>query len=105
VIAEGANGPTTPEADEYIKSKGIWMIPDFLCNAGGVTCSYFEQVQNNMNYYWTKEEVTEKLDLKMTQAYHAVADLAISKNIYMRDAAYLIAIQRVAEACKLRGWV
>lgn len=105
IIAEGANGPTTPEADEVIKSRGIWMIPDFLCNAGGVTCSYFEQVQNNLNYYWTKEEVIEKLDLKMTQAYHAVADLAISKNLYMRDAAYLISIQRVAEACKLRGWI
>jgi glutamate dehydrogenase (NAD(P)+) len=105
IIAEGANGPTTPEADEVIKSRGIWMIPDFLCNAGGVTCSYFEQVQNNLNYYWTKEEVIEKLDLKMTQAYHAVADLSISKNIYMRDAAYLISIQRVAEACKLRGWI
>lgn len=104
-IAEGANGPTTPEADEVIKSKGIWVIPDFLCNAGGVTCSYFEQVQNNMNYYWTKEEVMEKLDQKMTHAYHAVAELATSKNVYMRDAAYLIAIQRVAEACKLRGWV
>lgn len=104
-IAEGANGPTTPEADEVIKSKGIWVIPDFLCNAGGVTCSYFEQVQNNMNYYWTKEEVMEKLDQKMTHAYHAVAELAMSKNVYMRDAAYLIAIQRVAEACKLRGWV
>ncbi len=105
IIAEGANGPTTPEADEVIKSKGILMIPDFLCNAGGVTCSYFEQVQNNLNYYWTKEEVIEKLDLKMTQAYHAVADLANSKNLYMRDAAYLISIQRVAEACKLRGWI
>lgn len=105
IIAEGANGPTTPEADEVIKSRGIWMIPDFLCNAGGVTCSYFEQVQNNLNYYWTKEEVIEKLDLKMTYAYHSVADLATSKNLYMRDAAYLISIQRVAEACKLRGWV
>lgn len=104
-IAEGANGPTTPEADAVIKTKDIWVIPDFLCNAGGVTCSYFEQVQNNLNYYWTKEEVMEKLDLKMTQAYHAVADLANSKNLYMRDAAYLISIQRVAEACKLRGWV
>ena len=104
-IAEGANGPTTPEADEHIKAKGIWVIPDFLCNAGGVTCSYFEQVQNNMNYYWTKEEVMEKLDQKMTHAYHAVAEMAESKNVYMRDAAYLIAIQRVAEACKLRGWV
>jgi len=105
IICEGANGPTTPEADEIIKGKGILMIPDFLANAGGVTCSYFEQVQCNMNYFWTKEEVLEKLDSKMTDAYHAVSDLSRSRNIYMRDAAYLISISRVAEACKLRGWV
>lgn len=105
VIVEGANGPTTPEADEIIKEKGIWLIPDFLANAGGVTCSYFEQVQCNMNYYWTKEEVLEKLDSKMTTAYHAVSDLARSKKVYMRDAAYMISISRVAEAVKMRGWV
>lgn len=105
IIVEGANGPTTPEADKVIQAKDIWMIPDFLANAGGVTVSYFEQVQNNMNFYWTKEEVLEKLDEKMTVAYHAVSELARSKNIYMRDAAYLIAVQRVAESCKLRGWV
>ncbi|MCX6154560.1 MAG: Glu/Leu/Phe/Val dehydrogenase [Candidatus Kapabacteria bacterium] len=105
LIAEGANGPTTPEADNLIKERGIWMIPDFLANAGGVTCSYFEQVQCNMNYFWTKEEVFEKLDHKMTIAYHAVSDLAHKKNIYMRDAAYMISISRVAEACHLRGWV
>jgi glutamate dehydrogenase len=105
IIAEGANGPTTPEADEIVKSKGIMMIPDFLANAGGVTCSYFEQVQNNMNYYWTKEEVLTKLDQKMSTAFHAVADLAEQKKVYMRDAAYMIAIERVAHACKLRGWV
>jgi glutamate dehydrogenase (NAD(P)+) len=105
IIAEGANGPTTPEADEIVKSKGITMIPDFLANAGGVTCSYFEQVQNNMNYYWTKEEVLSKLDQKMSTAFHAVADLAEQKKVYMRDAAYMIAIERVANACKLRGWV
>ncbi len=104
-ILEGANGPTTPEADEVIKAKGIWMIPDFLANAGGVTCSYFEQVQCNMNYFWTKEEVLEKLDKKMTDAYHAVSDLAQSRNVYMRDAAYMISVSRVAEACKMRGWV
>ncbi len=104
-IAEGANGPTTPEADAVIKEKGIWMIPDFLANAGGVTCSYFEQVQCNMNYFWEKEEVLEKLDTKMTQAYKAVAKLANDRNVYMRDAAYMIAISRVAEACKMRGWV
>jgi len=105
IIAEGANGPTTPEADEIIKSRNIWVIPDFLANAGGVTCSYFEQVQCNMNYFWSKEEVLEKLDRKMTEAYHAVSNLARSRNVYMRDAAYMIAISRVAEACKLRGWV
>lgn len=104
-ILEGANGYTTPEADKVIESKGIWMIPDFLANAGGVTCSYFEQVQCNMNYFWTKEEVLEKLDKKMTDAYHAVSDLAQSRNVYMRDAAYLISVSRVAEACKMRGWV
>lgn len=105
LIAEGANGPTTPEADAVIQAKGIWMIPDFLANAGGVTCSYFEQVQCNMNYFWTKEEVLEKLDKKMTDAYHAVSDLARSREVYMRDAAYMISVSRVAEACKMRGWV
>lgn len=105
VIAEAANGPTTPEADEVIKEKNIWVIPDFLANAGGVTCSYFEQVQCNMNYFWPKDEVLDKLDMKMTTAYHAVSELARSRNVYMRDAAYLISISRVAEACKMRGWV
>lgn len=105
LIAEGANGPTTPEADEIIKAKNIWVVPDFLANAGGVTCSYFEQVQCNMNYFWEKEEVLTKLDAKMTHAYHAVSELTRSKKIYMRDAAYLISIQRVAEASKMRGWV
>lgn len=105
VIAEGANGPTTPDADTVIKERGIYLIPDFLANAGGVTCSYFEQVQSNANYYWEKDEVLEKLDLKMTAAYHAVNNLAAEKNLYMRDAAYVISINRVAEAVKLRGWV
>jgi len=105
VIAEGANGPTTPEADVIIQEKGIFMIPDFLANAGGVTCSYFEQVQCNMNYFWSKEETLSKLDAKMTDAYLKVSALARSRNVYMRDAAYMIAIQRVADACKIRGWV
>ena len=105
LIVEGANGPTTPEADEIIKQRGIFMIPDFLANAGGVTCSYFEQVQCNMNYFWTKDEVLSKLDTKMTDAFLKVSALARDKKVYMRDAAYMIAIQRVAEACKLRGWV
>ncbi|MEW6413188.1 MAG: Glu/Leu/Phe/Val dehydrogenase [Candidatus Zixiibacteriota bacterium] len=105
VIAEGANGPTTPEADKVIHGRGIFVIPDFLANAGGVTCSYFEQVQSNMNYFWEKEEVLGKLDLKMTAAFIAVSELARKRKIYMRDAAYVIAVSRVAQACKDRGWV
>jgi glutamate dehydrogenase (NAD(P)+) len=105
IIAEGANGPTTPEADAQIRSRGILLIPDFLANAGGVTCSYFEQVQSNMNYFWDKDEVLGKLDLKMTSAYFAVSELAKKQKLYMRDAAYAIAIGRVAKACHDRGWV
>lgn len=105
IVGEGANGPTTPEADEVLKARGIHLIPDFLANAGGVTCSYFEQVQCNMNYFWPKEEVLEKLDAKMTSAYKAVSELAKKRGIYMRDAAYIISITRVVEACRLRGWV
>ncbi|MGK9367765.1 Glu/Leu/Phe/Val family dehydrogenase [Melioribacter sp. Ez-97] len=105
IIAEGANGPTTIEADKVIQERNIFVIPDFLANAGGVTCSYFEQVQSNMNYYWEKEEVLAKLDTKMTNAYLAVSELARNKKLYMRDAAYVIAINRVAQACKDRGWV
>ncbi len=105
IIAEGANGPTTPEADEVIFKRGIFMIPDFLANAGGVTCSYFEQVQCNMNYFWEKDEVLSRLDTKMTSAFLAVSDLAKKRKIYMRDAAYIIAVGRVAQACKDRGWV
>ncbi len=105
IIAEGANGPTSADADEVIKKRGIFLIPDFLGNAGGVTCSYFEQVQSNANYYWEKAEVLDKLDAKMTAAFHAVNDLAKDRQAYMRDAAYIIAVKRVAEAVKMRGWV
>ncbi|MBM3327710.1 MAG: Glu/Leu/Phe/Val dehydrogenase [Calditrichaeota bacterium] len=105
VIAEGANGPTTPEADKVIAERGVYLIPDFLANAGGVTCSYFEQVQCNLNYYWEKDEVLHKLDQKMTSAFLSVAELAKARRLYMRDAAYVIAVNRVAQACKDRGWV
>ena len=105
VIAEGANGPTTPEADKIIEERGIFMIPDFLANAGGVTCSYFEQVQCNTNFFWERELVLQRLDHKMTSAYHSISDLARGKKIYMRDAAYVVAINRVAAACRDRGWV
>jgi glutamate dehydrogenase (NAD(P)+) len=105
IIAEGANGPTTPEADKFLHEKGIYLLPDFLANAGGVTCSYFEQVQSNINYFWTKDEVLTRLDEKMTAAYRAVNDLSKKRKLYMRDAAYVIAISRVAQACKDRGWI
>ena len=105
IVAEGANGPCTPEADEYFKKNNIFDIPDFLCNAGGVTCSYFEQVQNDMNFYWSKEEVLTRLDEKMTTAFHGVLDMAEEKKVYMRDAAYMVAISRVVKAMGLRGWL
>lgn len=105
IVAEAANGPTTPEADDVIRASGIFLIPDFLCNAGGVTVSYFEGVQNDANFYWTKEEVVEKLDTKMTSAFHAVLDMSLKEKVYMRDAAYMVAIARVAKAMQLRGWI
>ncbi len=104
VLAEGANGPTTPEADEVLQERGIFVLPDFLTNAGGVTCSYFEQVQCNTNYFWERDEVLSKLNSKMTSAYAAVSALARNEQVYMRDAAYMIAIRRVAEASQKRGW-
>ena len=105
IVAEGANGPTTEEADEALRGRGIFHLPDFLANAGGVTASYFEQVQSNMNYYWGKDEVLGKLDVKMTAAFLAVHELAEREKLTLRDAAYVIGITRVAEACRERGWV
>lgn len=105
IVAEGANGPCTPEADDYFKKNGIFNIPDFLCNAGGVTTSYFESVQNDMNFYWTKHEVLERLDTKMTQAFNAVLQMSEKEKVYMRDAAYMVAIDRVVKAMQLRGWI
>ncbi len=105
ILAELANGPTTPEADAVLYKKGIHVLPDFLCNAGGVTVSYFEMVQNRALYYWSEEEVHEKLDKKMTQAYHSVLYASREKKINMRHAAYVVAVGRVVEAVKLRGWL
>lgn len=105
LIAELANGPTTPEADDILETKGVYVIPDFLCNAGGVTVSYFEMVQNAYQYYWDEAQVNERLDKKMTTAFHAVHEMAQRQNVNTRVAAYLVAVQRVAEAVHLRGWV
>ena len=105
IVAELANGPTTPEADEILYKNGVYVIPDFLCNAGGVTVSYFEMVQNAYDYYWDVDLVHERLDRKMTAAFHAVHETAQRHEVHNRLGAYLVAVSRVAEAMKLRGWV
>jgi glutamate dehydrogenase (NAD(P)+) len=105
ISCELANGPTTPEADKIFHDKNIFVLPDFLANAGGVTVSYFEQVQNTYNYYWSGKVVNDRLDEKMTKAFHSVYEMMKREKVHMRQAAYLISVARVAEACKLRGWV
>ena len=104
ISVELANGPTTPEGDKILDSKGVIVLPDYLANAGGVTVSYFEQCQNAQNYYWSLEEVQQRLDQKMTRAFEAVYEMSQEKKINLRDAAYLVAVKRVADAAKLRGW-
>lgn len=105
IIAELANGPTTPEADDILFERGIHMLPDFLCNAGGVTVSYFEMVQNASRYTWSEDEIDQRLDRKMTDAYHDVLRTSREYEINMRQAAYVVAIKRVEEAMRHRGWV
>lgn len=106
IVCELANGPTTPEADIILQQNNVFVIPDFLANAGGVTVSYFEQVQNSYNFYWELADVHKRLEARMTRAFHEVYSQYTSrKDIHMRQAAYMIAIARVAEACHLRGWV
>ena len=105
IIAELANGPTTPEADVILHKNGVFVIPDFLCNAGGVTVSYFEEVQNAANDRWKIEEIHKRLDEHMTEAFKAVYLMRASKGVHTRSAAYLVAVDRVAKACIARGWV
>ncbi len=105
ILAELANGPTTPEADEILYKNGVHVIPDFLCNAGGVTVSYFEMVQNAQMYCWEEKEVYERLEARMVAAYGSVLSTSEQYKINMRQAAYVRAVERVVEAMKLRGWV
>jgi glutamate dehydrogenase (NAD(P)+) len=105
IVAELADGPCTPEADQILYEKGVFTLPDFLCNAGGVIVSYFEQVQNAYGFYWDAAMVDQRLDQKISAAFQDVSDVAERYGVHPRVAAYLIAVARVAEACQLRGWV
>jgi glutamate dehydrogenase (NAD(P)+) len=105
IICELANGPTTPEADMILYNKGIHVIPDILASAGGVTVSYFEMVQDNYSYFWDEETVYRRQDIKLTKAYHTVEKAIKERNVHPRLAAMVVGVARVAEACKLRGWV
>jgi glutamate dehydrogenase (NAD(P)+) len=105
IICELANGPTTPQADKILFDKGTQVIPDILANAGGVTVSYLEMVQNRDAYYWDERTVYERLDAAMTKAYHSIHSAAQNSKVHPRLGAMLVAVSRVAEACKLRGWV
>jgi len=105
IVCELANGPTTPDADQALFENNVFVLPDFLANAGGVTVSYFEQVQNSYNYYWAEDDVHEQLDRRMSDAFAAVYELAQQRSLPMRTAAYMISVDRVATACKLRGWI
>ncbi len=105
IICELANGPTQPDADKILFERMVYVLPDFLANAGGVTVSYFEQVQNTYNYYWSLEDVQKQLDRKMTDAYRSVYEMSLRHKVHNRLVAYMVAVARVAEACKIRGWV
>ena len=103
LIVEGANGPTTPEAHKILHERGVFVVPDILANAGGVTVSYFEWVQDRHGYFWSEKEVNERLETKMVQAFDAVLQTARKYDVEMRTAAYIVAINRVATVTKLRG--
>ncbi len=105
IISELANGPTTPEADLILNKNGVHVIPDILASAGGVTVSYFEMVQDKYSYFWEEEQIQQRLDKKISKAYHTVQEAIKDKKVHPRLAAMVVGVARVAEACKLRGWV
>ncbi len=103
VIVEGANGPTTPDANDQLYKRGIFVVPDILANSGGVTASYFEWVQDRHGYFWTEQEVNERLEAKIVHAFDAVRQTSIDFKVDMRTAAYIVAIKRVADVTRVRG--
>ncbi|MBI2857080.1 MAG: glutamate dehydrogenase, partial [Chloroflexi bacterium] len=105
VVAELANGPTTPDADRILYDNSVYVIPDFLCNAGGVTVSYFEMVQNADRFTWSLSDVHRRLDDRMTASFRAVHHTIEERKVHPRLAAYMVSVSRVVEAMKLRGWV
>jgi glutamate dehydrogenase len=104
-VVEAANGPTTIEGTQILTDRGILLVPDVLASAGGVTVSYFEWVQNNQGYYWTEEEVEEKLEKVMVKSFNSVYDTAQSRRVDMRLSAYMVGVRKMAEASRFRGWI
>jgi len=105
IVVEAANGPTTLEATKILTERGILLVPDVLASAGGVSVSYFEWVQNNQGYYWSEEEVAEKLRDKMVRSFDSVYQTSVNRQVNMRLAAYMVGIRKMAEASRFRGWV
>jgi glutamate dehydrogenase/leucine dehydrogenase len=103
VVVEGANGPTTPDANRHLHDRGVFIVPDILANSSGVTTSYFEWVQDRYGYFWTEKEVNERLEAKMCEAFNAVVQTSLKYRVDMRTAAYIVAISRVATVTRMRG--
>lgn len=105
IVVEAANGPTTLEATRILSERGILLVPDVLASAGGVTVSYFEWVQNNQGYYWTEEEVEEKLEKVMVKSFNNIYETSTTRKVDMRLAAYMIGVRKMAEGSRFRGWI